>query len=461
MEESYDVIVLGTGLKECVLSGLFSVNGKKVLHMDKNDYYGGESASLNLTQLFQKFGAGDPDSSLGSSRDYNVDLIPKFIMANGMLTKLLVHTKVTRYMQYKVIDGSFVYIGPKAGFFSSSGGAVHKVPATASEAVNSGIMGFWEKNRARKFLEFCSAYDVANQSTWQGMDVKRVTMQAVYDKFSLEANTQDFIGHSFALHRDDSYKSRPAFETMERMSLYVDSMARFGKSPYIYPLYGLGELPQGFARLSAIYGGTYMLGKPFLGLEYDDGKVVGVKSTNDDGEGEAVARAPLVVGSPDYFPDKVNEEGIVIRSICILQGPAPNTGDCASCQIVVPGSQCGRTNDVYVTVLDSSHEVAPRGRFIGIVSTSVETAEAEKELVPGLDLLGGREGNILCRFTSQSPYYVPKPGSESDGVFVTQSYDATSHFETACLDIIDLYGRATGEPLELDKMVIEDPDDEC
>ena len=25
--------------------------GKKVLHMDRNDYYGGESASLNLTQV--------------------------------------------------------------------------------------------------------------------------------------------------------------------------------------------------------------------------------------------------------------------------------------------------------------------------------------------------------------------------------------------------------------------------
>ena len=39
-------------------------------------------------------------------------------------------------------------------------------------------------------------------------------------------------------------------------------MARYGKSPYIYPLHGLGELPQSFARLSAIYGGTYMLEKP-------------------------------------------------------------------------------------------------------------------------------------------------------------------------------------------------------
>lgn len=47
------VIVLGTGLTECILSGLLSKEGKKVLHMDRNDYYGGESASLNLTQVFR------------------------------------------------------------------------------------------------------------------------------------------------------------------------------------------------------------------------------------------------------------------------------------------------------------------------------------------------------------------------------------------------------------------------
>lgn len=33
------------------MSGLLSVEGKKVLHMDRNDYYGGDSASLNLTQV--------------------------------------------------------------------------------------------------------------------------------------------------------------------------------------------------------------------------------------------------------------------------------------------------------------------------------------------------------------------------------------------------------------------------
>jgi len=83
------------------MSGLLSVLGKKVLHIDRNNYYGGDCASLSLVQLFQKFRPGITAEQveslgLGRSRDYNVDLIPKFIMACGDLVKILLHTKVTR-----------------------------------------------------------------------------------------------------------------------------------------------------------------------------------------------------------------------------------------------------------------------------------------------------------------------------------------------------------------------------
>lgn len=54
MNEEYDAIVLGTGLKECILSGMLSVSGKRVLHIDRNKYYGGESASITpLEDLFR------------------------------------------------------------------------------------------------------------------------------------------------------------------------------------------------------------------------------------------------------------------------------------------------------------------------------------------------------------------------------------------------------------------------
>lgn len=77
----------------------------------------------------------------------------------------------------------------------------------------------------------------------------------------------------YVLIRDDDYIGQTAITTIRRIKLYSDSLARYGKSPYLYPMYGLGELPQGFARLSAIYGGTYMLDKPIDEIVIKDGKV--------------------------------------------------------------------------------------------------------------------------------------------------------------------------------------------
>ena len=114
MDENYDVIVLGTGLTECILSGLLSIEGKKVLHVDKQDHYGGESSSVTLSELYAKFkqhplGKEEIESKFGKDRDWNVDLIPKFLMANGELTNILVHTDVTRYIEFKQVAGSYVY----------------------------------------------------------------------------------------------------------------------------------------------------------------------------------------------------------------------------------------------------------------------------------------------------------------------------------------------------------------
>ena len=103
----------------------------------------------------------------------------------------------------------------------------------------------------------------------------------MYEKFGLDENTADFTGHALALYRDDNYKQQPYTQAVQRIRLYSDSLARYGKSPYLYPLYGLGELPQGFARLSSIYGGTYMLDKPVDEIVFENGKVVGVRSGND------------------------------------------------------------------------------------------------------------------------------------------------------------------------------------
>lgn len=45
----------GTGLTECILSGVLSVKGKKVLHIDRNDHYGADAASVNLETVCPPF----------------------------------------------------------------------------------------------------------------------------------------------------------------------------------------------------------------------------------------------------------------------------------------------------------------------------------------------------------------------------------------------------------------------
>jgi Rab GDP dissociation inhibitor len=267
MNEEYDVIVLGTGLKECVLSGLLAVQGKKVLHLDRNSYYGAETASLNLTNLWAMFRPNiKPPEQYGHNRDWNIDLIPKFIMAGGNLVKMLLHTKVTRYLEWKCCDASFVLQNKKGGMFSSAKTIISKVPSNDKEALKSDLMGLFEKKRCRNFVLFLDKINKEDKATWGGLDLDKCPMADVFKKFSLEENTIDFIGHALAMESDDSYIAKPAMQTIDKIMLYMESQGKYGDSPFLYPVYGLGGLPESFSRLCAIHGGTYMLNAKVDGI---------------------------------------------------------------------------------------------------------------------------------------------------------------------------------------------------
>ncbi|XP_073496453.1 rab GDP dissociation inhibitor alpha isoform X2 [Phyllobates terribilis] len=345
---------------------------------------------------------------------------------------MLLYTEVTRYLDFKVVEGSFVY----------KGGKIYKVPSTETEALASNLMGMFEKRRFRKFLVFVANFDENDSKTFEGVDPKSTTMRDVYKKFDLGQDVIDFTGHALALYRTDEYLDQPCLETINRIKLYSESLARYGKSPYLYPLYGLGELPQGFARLSAIYGGTYMLNKSVDEIVVEKGKVVGVKS-----EGE-VARCKQLICDPSYVSDRVRKAGQVIRVICILSHPIKNTNDANSCQIIIPQNQVNRKSDIYVCMISYAHNVAAQGKYIAIVSTTVETTEPEKEIEPALELLEP----IDQKFVAISDLFEPtEDGSESQ-VFCSRSYDATTHFETTCNDIKDIYKRMTGTDFDFENM---------
>lgn len=440
MNEEYDAIVLGTGLKECIISGLLSVSGLKVLHMDRNSYYGGDSASLSLTQLFEKYrGGAAPPKELGPSRDYNVDMVPKFMMARGKLVKALIYTSVTKYLEFKAVDGSFVY----------NKGKIYKVPATDMEALRSSLMGLFEKNRARQFFSFVQNYEEDNPATHKGMDLTKLPMAGLYQYYNLDPQTIDFIGHALALHRDDYYLAEPALPTVLKIKLYHDSLMQYEglTSPYIYPRYGLGELPQGFARLSAVYGGTYMLHRADAKVAFDEGSgaAIGVTATNENGE-LCTAKCKFVVGDPSYFPGKTKVTSRVVRAMCIMSHPIPNTDNAHSVQIILPQKQIGRRSDMYVFCCSYAHNVAPNGKWLAFVSTTVETSNPEAELAPGLALLGP----VDEKFVTVTDVHEPLDSGDKDKCYISKGYDATTHFETTVEDVLAMYKRITGKDLDLD-----------
>ncbi|KAJ3602247.1 hypothetical protein NHX12_030006 [Muraenolepis orangiensis] len=145
--QEYDIIVLGTDLKECILSALLSIHGKRVLHIDKNPYYGGESASITpLEQLYKKFKRSDPPSpSMGRGKDWNVDLIPKFFLVEDLL-------------------------------------------------------GMFDKRRFRKLLHFILNFEEGDYRTHQDIVPQETTTRDLFRHFDLGPDVMEVAGHAMALH---------------------------------------------------------------------------------------------------------------------------------------------------------------------------------------------------------------------------------------------------------------------
>ncbi len=452
MNTTYDVIVLGTGLKECMLAGLLAKfpkktpgeekkEGAKILQLDRNGYYGSDSASLNLTNLWKHFRPGqNPDKKYGENRDWNVDLIPKYIMANGSLVKLLLKTNVSQYLEWKAVDGTFVYQFDKGGIFSKAKGVIYKVPCTAGEAMKSSLMGFSEKLKFKKFMSFIQDYEKNNPATQNGLGPK-VPFNDFFKKYSLEPNTIDFIGHAVALYTNDDYLEKPSLQTIEKMQLYFNSFGRYGNSPFIYPVWGLSGLAEGFSRLCALYGGTYMLNRDVEEILYDDeGKFKGIKS-----QGEC-AYAKICITEPSYVKDKVKAVGKVIRTICIMDHPIPKTNDVPSCQIILPQRQINRKNDIFIACLNFTHCVCKKGFYLAIISTMVETQDPHSEIKAALDIIGP----VLESFETVSDVYEPIDKSFNDNIYITNSFDPLSHFEVDTENVIELYEKITGAKLNLE-----------
>jgi len=299
------------------------------------------------------------------------------------------------------------------------------------------------------FVEDDKASDVTKK------DLRKVKMADLYSHFGLDENAQTFIGHAMALHTSDAYIQAPAEPTVEAIQLYGRSVGRYGQnSPYLYPMYGLSTLPEGFSRLAALHGGTVMLRTQpdEILVDPQTGKVAGVRV------GNRAAKCKFVIGDHSYFdPSKSKTTKKVVRSICFLKHPIKDTAGGDSAQIILPAKTLkGKKHDVYVSCVSNFHQASPPGVFICICSTVAESANPVQELEPAFTLLG----EIAERFDSVTEVRGPVDLFSPDNMVVCEGLDETSHFESAVEDILNVYRRVFGKNLDLNEKLVEDQPNE-
>jgi Rab GDP dissociation inhibitor len=198
-----------------------------------------------------------------------------------------------------------------------------------------------------------------------------------------------------------------------------------------------------------------MLNQDLDKINIDDGKVKSVTATFEGKETETDVK--YVIASPSYINntgmgDKLKKNGQIIRAICIMDHPIPNIKDkMNSVQIIIPQKQTKRKNDIYIMQVSSYHNVCKKGNYIAIISTTVETKEPEKELEMAFELIGP----VLEKFITYEDMYEPINNNFSDNVFITNTLDPTSHFETAAQNVLEIYEKITGKKLDLENL----PDD--
>jgi len=118
------------------------------------------------------------------------------------------------------------------------------------------------------------------------------------------------------------------------------------------------------------------------------------------------------------------------------------------------------------------HKVAAEGKFVAVMSANVEGKEipalekdskgceegCRRELEAALAVLKGVK--VLQTFFWVSDAYAAANDSKKDGIFISSSYDATTHFESASREVLAMHEAITGKKLNLSAPPPEDKPEE-
>ncbi|XP_012877240.1 PREDICTED: rab proteins geranylgeranyltransferase component A 2 [Dipodomys ordii] len=220
-------------------------------------------------------------------RKFNIDLVSKLLYSQGSLIDLLIKSNVSRYAEFKNVTRILAF----------REGKVEQVPCSRADVFNSKELTMVEKRMLMKFLTFCLDYE---QHPDEYQDFKQCLFSEYLKTKKLTPNLQHFILHSIAMISESSCTT---FDGLKATKNFLQCLGRYGNTPFLFPLYGQGEIPQCFCRMCAVFGGIYCLRHKIKCLVVDKGS----------------RRCKAII---DHFGQRINAEYFIVedsylsREIC-------------------------------------------------------------------------------------------------------------------------------------------------
>ncbi|XP_041864824.1 rab proteins geranylgeranyltransferase component A 1 isoform X2 [Melanotaenia boesemani] len=172
-------------------------------------------------------------------RRFNIDLVSKLMFSRGSLVDLLIKSNVSRYAEFKNVSRILTY----------RHGNVEQVPCSRADVFASRQLSVIEKRKLMRFLTSCME-ETEEQKAYNS----RPYLEFLRNQ-QLGDNLQHFLLHSIAMVTDDT----PTEEGLASSRHFLRCLGRYGNTPFLFPVYGLGEIPQCFCRMCAVFGGIYCL----------------------------------------------------------------------------------------------------------------------------------------------------------------------------------------------------------
>ncbi|KAJ7996391.1 hypothetical protein DPEC_G00236600 [Dallia pectoralis] len=297
-------------------------------------------------------------------RRFNIDLVSKLMYSRGSLVDLLIKSNVSRYAEFKNVTRILTY----------RNGKVEQVPCSRADVFGSKQLTVVEKRMLMKFLTFCLDFeqhseeyqDFSERSFWDFLQTKKLT-----------ENLQHFIQHSIAMVTLDTR----TLDGLRATQHFLRCLGRYGNTPFLFPLYGLGEVPQCFCRMCAVFGGIYCLRQSVrcLVLNKESGKCKAVIDSN----GQRISCGHFVVEDGYIGPDqrKNADSRQISRAVLITdRSILPSDSEQQISLVTVPPVEPGSPVVRIVELCSSTMTCMPGTYLVHLTCSS--SGSAKEDLAP-------------------------------------------------------------------------------